>query len=880
MARSNKNSSSSSLLKLRETLGILLILISLFVFVSLIYHSPGDYSSAVFPGNEEIQNKAGTVGAFISYELLFSFGFGAYLLTGLVFLFGTLVFLRINVPNLVIKLFSFGVFFVSLLTLLTLITPDSFGKQEPRTMIGWGGLYGHACVEFMKPRIGRIGLYITVLLGHVFSFMLGTDLLIYPFLRKCFRAAGGKFVDSKKIAEYLAIFAGRTMKLLFRFLVLPFRGLKWAGKHSYSLTRTGLLRLKHKTEELVEARKREWQEMIEARQKKQEEQNTGTEPPSTDPEQDSDPASLEEPETNTATKTKPAEQQKTTEDHSTSTQDPSETPNDSASSEEPDEKPSVEPGKPLVSPAGDHEYELPAADILEDPPESKKEKNLEMIEENKQIIEETLENFGIEGEVVGSSTGPVVTMYELELAPGVKVSKLINRSDDLAIALKAANVRIVFPIPGKSTVGIEIPNAYQGIVRLKEIIREESDAGRNMHVPMLLGRSAEGNPVSIDLAEMPHLLIAGTTGSGKSICLKNIVVNQLLFKTPSELKLVLIDPKMVELSRFQNIPHLVCPIIRDMKKVTRTFEWLVDYMEQRYKLLQLTGVKDIEEFNALDPEEAKQRIRKRGKDPDVYQGTLPRIVVVVDELADLMMVASQEVENTVTRIAQKARAVGIHMILSTQRPSSDVLTGLIKSNMPARISFKVMSGVNSRIIIDQNGAEDLIGDGDMLISLPDEEQPLRAQGVLVSEDEIDYVTDHWQQQTDEKRSSTLPEVPTIEDAKSAREAEMKENLEDEMDDESDADPDEGSADADSSDDQEEKERDDLFIDAIDVIVSEDRGSVSLIQRKLGIGYTRAARIMEQIADEGIVGPHRGNKPRKVLIDEDEWTALKEDGQLL
>jgi len=338
----------------------------------------------------------------------------------------------------------------------------------------------------------------------------------------------------------------------------------------------------------------------------------------------------------------------------------------------------------------------------------------------------------------------------------------------------------------------------------------------------------------------------------------------------------MVDPKRVELTRFEGIPHLISPIIKNMRKVTEAFEWLVDYMEERYKLLQLTGCTDLDAFNALSEEEAKSRLKKKNKDPELYPGYQPRILALVDELGDLMSVSSKEVETTVTRIAQKARAVGIHMILSTQRPSSEVITGLIKSNLPARISFKVMSGSNSRIIIDQNGAEDLIGDGDMLLSLPDREQPIRAQGALIEEDEIQKVCSYWKDEAGKLRNDSLPEIPKVEEGMSAKEREMKDNLE-----ESQEENEQQSEDTATPEEEKGTSRvDEKFEDAVDVVVSADRGSVSLIQRKLQIGYTRASRIMEQMAEEGLVGPHRGNKPREVLIDDDEWRKLKQDGQML
>ncbi len=864
-----KTEASGGMTQLREVVGIVLIFSALFVFFSLVFHDPADYGSTVLDGSDRIVNLTGWFGAVISWYLLTFLGYGSYLLTGLVFLFGAMVFFRIEVPSLFQKFLALVMLMAAGITFGALITPESFGKETPRTMIGYGGLYGEFLLKLLMPRVGRIGAYFCTFTVTIASLLLGTNLVFYPYIKKMMNAAVEEGRGLKPVLSSFSEALRSGVRIFFKVLLLPLKGVGMLGTMVGKGLKVGFAKTRSGVKDIIQERQEMYDQLL------QDQKEVSGKQPQKEPDQ-IDTAGSKEGGTQTAVpeRKKNSEQDNERENTGSPTGGTGDgsgngSPSGSSSTDSADTGSDREKTERAVfNPSEDEDYELPPLSLLTEADEDSSSKNRELIEKNKEVIQETLDSFGIDGEVVNSSTGPVITQYEIELAPGVQVSKLISRSDDFAIALKAASVRIVYPIPGKSTIGIEVPNAYQGLVRVRELWEEVGDQVSDYRVPLLLGRSADGDPVHVDLAEMPHLLVAGTTGSGKSVCLKNIIIGQLLCRRPQELKLLMVDPKMVELTRFEGIPHLISPIIKNMKKVTRSFEWLVDYMEERYKLLQLTGCTDLDDYNALDEEEAKKRLDKKGKDPDLYPGYQPRIVALVDELGDLMSVASNEVETTVTRIAQKARAVGIHMILCTQRPSSDVITGQIKSNMPARVSFKVMSGVNSRIIIDQNGAEDLIGDGDMLLTLPDQEQPIRAQGALVEEDEIEAVCEHWKDEAGKLRNDSLPDIPSVEEGMSSKEAEMKENLEEQQDQEADQEEEE-----DEGPDVDEK-----FVDAVDVVVENDRGSVSFIQRKLKIGYTRASRIMEQMHEEGIVGPHRGNKPREVLIDEEEWQSLKENGQ--
>jgi S-DNA-T family DNA segregation ATPase FtsK/SpoIIIE len=462
----------------------------------------------------------------------------------------------------------------------------------------------------------------------------------------------------------------------------------------------------------------------------------------------------------------------------------------------------------------------------------------EHVMEKANVLKETLEQFKISAEVVGLEKGPSVTMYELELAPGTKVGKISNLSDDIAIALKAPSIRVVAPIPGKSTIGIEVPNTHRKPVQMRELYETASKDIRKRTIPLLLGKDIAGYPLISDLAAMPHLLVAGTTGSGKSVCLNSIILSILLFQRPEELKLILIDPKMVEFSAFKDIPHLITPVVTDMKKAAGVLEWAVAKMDERYKLLARAGVRDLAAYNRLSDSEKQRRLDPEGDvNLDDIPFYMPCMVIVVDELADLMMVASKEVEASIIRLSQKSRAVGIHLVVATQRPSVDVITGLIKSNLPSRISFHVFSKVDSRTILDQNGAEKLLGKGDMLFLPPGTSKLSRVQGAYVSDDEINRVVDYLKQMSHPEFSSELK----------VWQSSLKED---------------------------NATKDELYEEAVRIILETQRGSVSLLQRRLEIGYSRAARLVDLMAEDGIVGEYKGSQAREVFVTLDEWESQK------
>ena len=492
---------------------------------------------------------------------------------------------------------------------------------------------------------------------------------------------------------------------------------------------------------------------------------------------------------------------------------------------------------------GKEPYPLPPLSLLDPPAESDVEERDAEIRRKAHKLEETLATFGIEGRVVEISRGPTITVYEVELAAGTKVKRITSLPDDISMALKAKTIRIVAPIPGKSTVGIEVPNDTREPVCLRELVVSDVLQKKKIRIPLFLGKDASGDPLIEDLTKMPHLLIAGQTGSGKSVCINSIIASLLLTKYPDELRLILIDPKMVELQSFRDVPHLLTPVVTDMKKAPKILDWAVNEMEQRYRLLSAVGVRDIERFNALGEDEVTQRFSEHYT-PDEVAGlptNLPYVVVVVDELADLMMTSAKEVETSICRLAQKSRAVGLHVILATQRPSVDVITGLIKSNMPSRISFRVASKIDSRTILDQMGAERLLGMGDMLFIAPRTSTPTRCQAALVTDAEIRSLVRYVKDVGQTEYSRELTQVRTKSD----------------------------------KDERRMEDRDELYEEAVRVVLASQRGSVSMLQRQLEIGYTRAGRLMDFMEKDGIVGAFKGSKAREVLMTLDEWEARRE-----
>jgi DNA segregation ATPase FtsK/SpoIIIE-like protein len=445
-----------------------------------------------------------------------------------------------------------------------------------------------------------------------------------------------------------------------------------------------------------------------------------------------------------------------------------------------------------------------------------------------QLLEQRLRDFGVEGRVVQAHPGPVITTYEIEPAPGVRVSSFVSRADDLALALRVARVRIVAPLPGRGAVGVEVPNKKPQLVRLGDVVQSSEFTASTAALPLPLGFDTAGRPVATDLAKMPHLLVAGATGAGKSTCINTMLAGLLLRRRTSELRLVLVDPKMLELSAYAGVPHLLMPVVTEIKKeAPKALFWLVQEMEDRYRLLAARGARNIDSYN-------KSLRRDEPSQP------LPYIVVVIDELADLMLVAGRDVEEPIARLAQMARAVGIHLIIATQRPSVDVITGVIKANFPSRIAFQVASKVDSRTILDVNGAESLLGRGDMLFLPGGRADPLRVHGAYISEEETDAIVT-WLKEN-------VPAPPSI-DLDAALRRSGGEDAPGEVD-------------------------DDLFDEAARLVLTHRLGSTSFLQRRLKVGYSRAGRLMDLLEEQGVVGPGDGSKPREVLIELEDWQARR------
>ena len=492
------------------------------------------------------------------------------------------------------------------------------------------------------------------------------------------------------------------------------------------------------------------------------------------------------------------------------------------------------------------EYELPSIDLLLAGEEISYEEHEKEVRRQAKILEKTFLNFGFRVKVVEIETGPVIAQFEVELEAGLRLSKITSLADDLAIALRVPSVRIVAPIPGKNTVGIEVPNSERHLVRIREVIEESNGKAQKMRIPIFLGKDVSGKPLLVDLTTLPHLLIAGRTGTGKSVCLNSIIVSMLMTRRPDEVRMLMIDPKMVELSPYKSLPHLMHPVVTDMRKAEAILAWAVEKMEERYSLLARAGVRHISVYNQLGEEELMDRLQPEDDDERRNIPTsLPYIVIVADEMADLMMTAAKEVEQHIIRLAQKSRAVGIHLVLATQKPTVDVITGLIKSNLPARIAFQVASRTDSRVVLDEMGADKLLGNGDMLFLWPGTSTLLRGQGTYVSDDEINAVMDV---------------VGTTEQQFVRELVQLKA-----------ADP------AVGEEGKKLPNRDELYEGAVDVVVREGRGSVSLLQRALGIGYGRAARLIDYMAEDGIVGQYNGSQAREVLVTVDQWAEMQNGG---
>ncbi|WP_064093656.1 DNA translocase FtsK [Rossellomorea aquimaris] len=488
----------------------------------------------------------------------------------------------------------------------------------------------------------------------------------------------------------------------------------------------------------------------------------------------------------------------------------------SESEEEPESSPPI-----TFTEVENKDYKLPSLTLLKSPKQTDQSNEYQLIHANAAKLERTFQSFGVKAKVTQVHLGPAVTKYEVHPDVGVKVSRIVNLSDDLALALAAKGIRIEAPIPGKSAIGIEVPNSEVAMVSLREVLEAKEQNKPDSKLQIGLGRDITGEAVLAELNKMPHLLVAGATGSGKSVCINGIITSILMRAKPHEVKLMMIDPKMVELNVYNGVPHLLAPVVTDAKKASQALKKVVSEMERRYELFSHTGTRNIEGYN--------EYVKKQNNENEEKNPLLPYIVVIVDELADLMMVASNDVEDAITRLAQMARAAGIHLIIATQRPSVDVITGVIKANIPSRIAFAVSSQTDSRTILDSGGAEKLLGRGDMLFMPVGATKPTRVQGAFLSDEEVEEIVDF-----------------VISQQKAQYQEEM---IPDEV----------------QEDEKTGKAEDELYHDAVQLIAEMQTASVSMLQRRFRIGYTRAARLIDEMEVRGVVGPYEGSKPRTVLI---------------
>lgn len=514
--------------------------------------------------------------------------------------------------------------------------------------------------------------------------------------------------------------------------------------------------------------------------------------------------------------------------------------------------------KPLSEHAADEvykqdgEYEFPPLSILEEPapPPYHQPEHEQRLRDRAAKLEQVFSDFGINVRVVGINTGPVITQFEIALETGLRLSRVTSLADDLALKLKVSSVRVVAPLPNKDTVGIEIPNDVRSVVKLREVIMSAGPKLNKYKIPLFLGRDTEGQPLVYDLAEMPHLLIAGRTGTGKSVCMNTIVLSMLMTRRPDQVRMIMIDPKMLEMSEYGKVPHLMHPVVNNMKKAEAILSWAVDKMDERYEILMRARVRSIAAYNELSPEEIYKRVKPADDEEKArVPERMPYIVLFIDEFADLMMQNRKEVEGHIIRLAQKSRAAGIHLVIATQKPTVDVVTGLIKSNLPARICFQVASRTDSRVVLDEMGAEKLLNKGDMLFLQPGTSTMVRGQGSYTSDQDIAQVVGYLE--TDQPAyARELVQLNTAGKKPRGGDGESGDLLE------------------------QLRERDEMYPEAVEIIIREQRGSVSLLQRALGIGYGRGARLIDFMAEDGFVGPYNGSNAREVLLKMEQWEAMK------
>jgi len=739
---------------INEIIAILVLALGMILLASLISFVPEDLSWYTSNPNIPAKNLIRITGAYIAGAAFFVFGLSAYALVVFLFFWSWNKFTSREIRFTIAKFISFFVLFCVISSLLSVS-----GPQETTVRFERAGLVGILLADFLVHYLGRIGAYIVLFTLGTLALILTGEFLVTPVFLSLFQQLRG-FVES-----IMARIKGGNLSLSTQ-------------EKDEIKPRIHLGQISSSEKTKKEKDKEEYEDDEEYDEDEEDEDEEEYE--------DDEDEEYEEDEEEDATKPKIHIAEKEEDE------------------DEYDDEPQV---------IG--EFTIPPLDLLEDPPQISTDKIQNNLINEAKLLEETLTSFGVNARVVDIERGPAITRYELEPAAGVKVQKFTMLSNDIALAMKAPTVRIVAPIPGKNRVGIEVPNASSASVYLKDVLNSSEYRNSESKLTIALGKDIGGKPMVADLAEMPHLLIAGTTGSGKTVCVNSIIMSILFNASPSEVKFVMVDPKMVELAQYNDIPHLLCPTVTDAKKAAFVLNWVVSEMENRYKKLSKEGVRNIKGYN------------EKGRH-------MPYIVVIIDELADLMQIATKGVEGAITRLAQLSRAVGIHLILATQRPSVNVITGVIKANFPARVSFKVASKVDSRTVLDMNGAETLLGKGDMLFLTPSDAKPIRGQGNFVKDEEIGNVIRYIKDQQEPTYSDSILESQKP-GARIGNEP-----------------------------------KDEYYDEAVRLVIETNQASVSILQRRMRLGYTRAARLIDMMEQGGIVGPYVGSKPRDLLVDREQW----------
>jgi S-DNA-T family DNA segregation ATPase FtsK/SpoIIIE len=792
----------------QDLFALLMCAVTIFLAVSLLSYNPADvvgnlvapfdavYQSdvLVLPETGQVSNACGRLGARAA-DLLYTFlGYGAYFLVASLAVLAIILLRRIRVQWPALRCVGWLASLTGITSLLTLVAP----QWTPGPVIGPGGVLGALVCAMLRSYFATAGGIILAGSLAVGGILLTTDYLLFRLLGFFYRIVRGIILGLLRMLLGTSLSAGDLAAQD-----------RLAGEFEDELDDDEMMPVVVRGKR-IPAAEQEYDER-----------------------EDDEAAWVDEDQAWQEMPASAAHQQRARKPHFSQ----------GASQSSTDEHEVMMARLDEANHHGDHQdYELPGVNLLWDREPVDFEDQAKEVRRKAHILERTFSDFGFRVKVVEIVTGPVLACYEVELEAGLRLSRITGLGDDLAIALRVPTVRVVAPIPGKNTVGIEVPNNQQQLVRLREVIEDSAEMIQSMRIPIFIGKDVSGSPLTVDLTTLPHLLIAGRTGSGKSVCLHAIIASILMTRSPEDVRLLMIDPKMVELSGYGRLPHLMHPVVTDMKKAEAILAWAVEKMEERYSLLARARVRHITSYNQLGEKEIIRRLAPESEEEcQNIPFRIPFVVIVADELADLMITAGKEIEQHIIRLAQKSRAVGIHLILATQKPTVDVITGLIKSNLPARLAFQVASRTDSRVVLDEQGAERLLGNGDLLFLWPGTSTMVRAQGTYLDDDEINALVD-------EVSTDALQFEQELIELKVPRD--------------------------DAPDADHLRNRDELYESAIEVVVRERRGSLSLLQRTLGIGYGRAARLIDFMAEDGIVGDYNGSKSREVLLTMEEWEAFR------